>query len=57
MLICRNTEGVHGQRKFGNPSPKGVVKGSKGAIPPKFLENIVILALRGVFSSKIVLFA
>jgi len=25
MLICWNTEGKHGQRKIGNPSPKGSV--------------------------------
>jgi len=31
--------------------------GQKGHGPPKFLENIVIFTLRGVFPTKIVLFA
>ena len=31
--------------------------GTKGPCPPKFLENIVICALRGVFLNKIMLFA
>ena len=26
MLICRNTEGVHGQRKVGNPWPSRMGK-------------------------------
>jgi len=38
--------------------PIGVVRGAKGAMPPrKFLENMVILCFGGVFLSKIVLFA
>jgi len=28
MLICRNAEGVHGQRKFGDPFPKTSVLAS-----------------------------
>jgi len=29
MLICRNTEGVHGKKKVGNPCPKPIIKLSK----------------------------
>jgi len=35
----------------------GVARGGKGAMPPKFVENIVILCFERVFLSKIVLFA
>jgi len=36
----------------------GVARGAKRAMPPKkFLENIVICALSGVFPNNIVLFA
>ena len=29
MLICGNAEGVHGQKKFGNPFPKAYRKSFK----------------------------
>ena len=57
-LICyRLTETWRSVRPTA-PRTIGVGRGSqRGLAPKKFLENIVFCALRGVFPSKIVLFA